>query len=161
VGKLFNSHTVENYNKPFPKGWNGSDFLLDPYTYSYLNATFQRNQNAPKSYEGFYSTDLLADKVYGFLDDAVKAQKPFFLTAAPVAPHSNLDSIPDRNGSDVLNGTILSSPPISAPRHSHLFPDAVVPRHANFNPDEVFLFLLFRKMLTKLAEWSKLGSYTS
>ena len=28
-------------------GWNGSDFLLDPYTYEYLNATMQRNRDDP------------------------------------------------------------------------------------------------------------------
>jgi N-acetylglucosamine-6-sulfatase len=29
-GKLFNSHTVDNYDDPPVNGFNGSDFLLDP-----------------------------------------------------------------------------------------------------------------------------------
>jgi len=35
TGKLFNHHTVDNYHSPYVKGFNGSDFLLDPYTYEY------------------------------------------------------------------------------------------------------------------------------
>lgn len=30
TGKLFNSHTVDNYDDPPVNGFNGSDFLLDP-----------------------------------------------------------------------------------------------------------------------------------
>ncbi|MCJ1330868.1 hypothetical protein MMC10_007555 [Thelotrema lepadinum] len=135
VGKLFNSHTLDNYNNPFSSSWTGSDFLLDPYNYSYLNSTYQRNQDPPKSYEGHYSVDVLADIVWGFLDDAVAAAQPFFLAAASVAPHSNIDAIPS-NSKDTLNGSQLTTPPIAAKRHKHLFPDAKVPRHANFNPDE-------------------------
>ena len=87
TGKLFNDHTIENWNQPKPSGWTGSDFLLDPHTYEYLNATFQRNDDAPVSYEGHYSTDVIAKKAYGFLEEGVESKKPFFLTVAPIAPH--------------------------------------------------------------------------
>lgn len=123
VGKLFNAHSVSNYDSPFPGGWTGSDFLLDPYTYEYWNSTMQRNQEAPRSYEGQYSTDVIAEKSYGFLNDALQSDKPFFLTIAPTAPHSN-----------VKNGT--QSPPRPADRHKNLFPEAKVPRTPSFNPDE-------------------------
>uniref|UniRef100_L2FFP9 Arylsulfatase n=1 Tax=Colletotrichum fructicola (strain Nara gc5) TaxID=1213859 RepID=L2FFP9_COLFN len=99
TGKLFNAHTVDNYHSPHAAGWTGSDFLLDPFTYSYLNATFQRNQDPPVSHEGEYSTDVLACKALDFLDDAVAASKPFFLGIAPVAPHSNVQSNVISNGS--------------------------------------------------------------
>lgn len=122
VGKLFNAHSTSNYDSPFPAGWTGSDFLLDPYTYEYWNATMQRNRELPRSYEGHYSTDVVAGKAYGFLDDALNADKPFFITIAPTSPHSN-----------VKNGT--QSPPRPAERHKYLFPEAKVPRTANFNPD--------------------------
>ncbi|KAK1845051.1 Arylsulfatase 3 [Colletotrichum chrysophilum] len=128
TGKLFNAHTVDNYHSPHAAGWTGSDFLLDPFTYSYLNATFQRNQDPPVSHEGEYSTDVLAGKALDFLDDAVAASKPFFLGIAPVAPHSNVQSNVISNG---------SAPPIPAERHAHLFPDAIVPRTDNFNPEKV------------------------
>ena len=131
---------MDNYNNPFPAGWTGSDFLLDPFTYSYLNATFQRNRDPPQSYEGHYSTDVVAEKTFSFLEDAVVAEHPFFLATAPVAPHSNMDWIPAAptdDGDAVANGKGLSGFPIAAKRHEYLFPDAKIPRHANFNPDEV------------------------
>jgi hypothetical protein len=155
VGKLFNAHTVDNYHSPYVRGFTSSvswtikpilfltsvlqDFLLDPFTYQYLNSTFQRNQEKPINYAGNYSTDVLASKVYGFLDDAAAGEKPFFLVAAPNAPHSNVDW--DGTGS-IGDGTIKDSyfkfgAPISAERHKDLFPNEVVPRTPNFNPEQV------------------------
>ncbi|KAI1260494.1 Arylsulphatase [Xylariaceae sp. FL1019] len=132
TGKLFNAHTVSNYNSPFPRGFAGTDFLLDPYTYSYLNSTFQSNSDAPKSYEGQYSTDVLAEKAYALLDQAVNDEegKPFFLTIAPIGPHSNVAITEGPNGREVL-----FSEPIPAERHKDLFPDEIVPRTPSFNPE--------------------------
>src|SRR6201999_2088378 len=90
VGKLFNAQSVSNYDKPYAAGWTGSDFLLDPYTYEYYNPTFQRDHDPPVRYEGQYSTDIVADKALGFLETALQEDKPFFLTIAPIAPHSNV-----------------------------------------------------------------------
>ncbi|KAM3084215.1 hypothetical protein ACMFMG_001680 [Clarireedia jacksonii] len=131
TGKLFNHHTVENWNSPHPAGWTSSDFLLDPFTYRYLNATFQRNEDPPVSHEGEYSTDVLAKKAYGLLDEGVQSNKPFFLVAAPIAPHSNVDPSSFKPGEGVLMTT-----PIPAERHKHLFPGVKVPRNANFNPEK-------------------------
>lgn len=128
TGKLFNAHTVDNYNKPYVAGFNGSDFLLDPFTYSYLNSTYQRNYDAPVSYEGRHTVDVITEKALGFLDDALAGERPFFLTVAPVAPHSNIDP----NGP----GYVMTAP-VPAERHRHLFKDVKVPRTKSFNPDEV------------------------
>jgi arylsulfatase A-like enzyme len=134
IGKLFNAHTIDNYNDPYPAGFTGSDFLLDPHTYEYLNASFQRNKSPPKSYEGQYSTDVVASKAYSFLDQAAASEDPFFITIAPVACHSNV-----KFGQIVFNGSfdidhVVTSPPIPAERHKGLFPNAIIPRNANFNP---------------------------
>ena len=32
TGKLMNGHTKDNYNKPFPGGLDGSNFLIGPGT---------------------------------------------------------------------------------------------------------------------------------
>lgn len=135
TGKLFNAHTTDNYNDPFPAGWTGSDFLLDPYTYFYLNSTYQRNQDLPVSYEGQHTVDVLSVKAKGFLEDAVRSKEPFFLAIAPVAPHSNVE---------VHGGTLVDpkadftvTPPVSAERHKHLFRDVKIPRTEHFNPIEV------------------------
>jgi N-acetylglucosamine-6-sulfatase len=141
TGKLFNSHTVQNYNDPVPGGWTGSDFLLDPFTYQYTNASMSRNGAAPISYEGHYSNDLIAEKAYGFLEDAFDAlnEKPFFLVAAPIGPHANVDF---EKG---------FTPPVSAPRHAHLFKNYTIPRTKNFNPDTVSLCYHLSIVLAKLS----------
>ncbi|KAH8663062.1 alkaline-phosphatase-like protein [Tricladium varicosporioides] len=125
TGKLFNSHTIHNYDKPVAGGFTGSDFLLDPFTYQYWNATTSRNGEKPINYAGQYSPDLIAEKAYGFLDEAVKQEKPFFLVAAPIAPHSNVDF-----------ETLTFDIPRYAERHKELFKDYKIPRTKNFNPDE-------------------------
>ncbi|KAI5366204.1 Putative sulfatase, alkaline-phosphatase-like, core domain superfamily [Septoria linicola] len=125
TGKLFNSHTVENFNDPPVNGFNGSDFLLDPYTYSYWKSKMSRNHAQPVSYHGQYSPDVVANKTYEWLDEAASHDDPFFIVAAPIAPHSNQD--PDVPG--------VMGLPEYAPRHAHLFKDYKVPRVANFNPD--------------------------
>ena len=131
TGKLFNAHTVENYHSPHVNGFNGSDFLLDPYTYSYLNATYQRNRDSPVSYEGQHTTDVITEKALGFLDDALAGERPFFVTVAPIAPHSNVDP------AALETGSIVMGAPIPLERHQHLFEGVKVPRTQNFNPDEV------------------------
>lgn len=118
-------------------GFNGSDFLLDPHTYEYLNASFQRNHDKPISHEGEYSTDVLAGKAYDFLDEAISADEPFFLTIAPNAPHSNVAFLEEKGDGGFNLHSIRAGPPIPAKRHEHLFKDAIVPRTPNFNPDEV------------------------
>ncbi|KAI8625329.1 Arylsulphatase [Xylariaceae sp. FL1651] len=134
TGKLFNAHTIYNYDSPYPGGFTGSDFLLDPYTYNYLNSTFQRNDEQPRSYEGEYSTDVMADKAYAFLEDAINDshKRPFFLTVAPIGPHSNVVM---KEASPAEGRSVYFGEPISAQRHQHLFKDEIVPRTANFNPD--------------------------
>lgn len=51
LGKLWNAMSTANYNAPLANGFNGSDFLLDPYTYIYFNASMTRNGGAPVNYE--------------------------------------------------------------------------------------------------------------
>lgn len=127
VGKLWNAHSTTNYNNPPAKGFNSSDFLLDPYTYRYYDAQMTRNNGKPVSYQGQYSTDVIADKARGFLDEAIgNKDKPWFLTVAPTAPHSNGSYDPSRD-------TNWFGEPEFAPRHAGLFPDYQIPRDASFN----------------------------
>ncbi|KKF96748.1 Arylsulfatase [Ceratocystis platani] len=132
TGKLFNSHNINNYNSPYPAGWNGSDFLLDPFTYQYLNSTYQHNRDAPQSYEGRHTTEILTEKAYNLLDEASRETRPFFLGIAPIAPHSNVGFTFNPDGTHTAHFT----EPIPANRHKNLFGDAFVPRTPNFNPDK-------------------------
>lgn len=127
VGKLWNSHSVHNYNSPYAKGFNGSDFLLDPYTYRYYFARMTRNGGVPVKYDGNYSTDVIADKALGFLDEASShPDRPWMLTVAPNAPHANGSHDPTRH-------VHWFGEPEYLPRHAHLFKDDVVPRDDSFN----------------------------
>ncbi|KAI4843147.1 arylsulfatase [Aureobasidium sp. EXF-8845] len=140
TGKLWNAHTINNYNQPFVKGYNGSDFLLDPFTYDYWHARMSRNGEAPKDYSGQYSPDVVADKAYGFLEEAVESDAPWFVTVAPIAPHSNIIANPPSGPIHELE--VLAPGPANkfaipeyAPRHAHLFKDYKIPRTEDFNPE--------------------------
>src|ERR1700760_357117 len=127
TGKLWNAHSVDNYNAPYVSGFNGSDFLLDPYTYDYFNAYMTRNGAKPDSYKGQYSPDVTAAKAAAFLDEALTHRdRPCFVVHAPVAPHSNFR----------LEGVVESDAPRYAARHAHLFKDYKIPRNENFNPEK-------------------------
>ncbi|KAI8665134.1 Arylsulfatase [Fusarium sp. Ph1] len=126
TGKLWNFHTVDNFNQPYAKGFNGSDFLLDPFTYQYWNAKITHNGEEPVSYAGQYSTDVIAEKALAWLDEALAEVDPFFLTVSPIAPHSNWIIDTERDLSYLEE-------PKSAPRHQRLFSDYVIPREKSFN----------------------------
>lgn len=127
TGKLWNAHSVTNYNKPLAKGFNGSDFLLDPYTYRYYDSRMTRNGAKPVSYAGKYSTDVIAEKASGFLDEALShPDTPWMLTVAPTAPHSNGSYDPTRD-------TNWFGEPEYPPRYDDLFKDYKIPRDASFN----------------------------
>lgn len=117
---------MENYNAPYAGGFNGSDFILDPYTYQYYNASMSRNGAAPVSYAGQYSPDITAGKAYGFMDEAMSHEDPWFLVHAPIAPHGDIK----------LEEEFIADMPAVAPRHAHLFKDYKIPRDENFNPEK-------------------------
>jgi hypothetical protein len=119
------------------------DFLLDPYTYMYLNASYQRNHDPPVSYEGEHSVDVLRGKALGFIDEAASHDKPFFVGIAPVAPHSNVDGLildlpPDTQIPEIPGDLFEDAigPPIPEEKYKDFYPDAKVPRKSNFNPDK-------------------------
>ncbi|KAI9373875.1 alkaline-phosphatase-like protein [Aspergillus egyptiacus] len=127
VGKLWNAYSPHNYNKPFAKGFTGSEFLLDPHTYRYYDAVMTRNGGKPVSYRGKYVTDVLAGKAMGFLEEALRnPDRPWMLTVAPNAPHSNGSVIPE-------NGVHWYGEPEYPPRHAELFRDYKIPRDKSFN----------------------------
>ncbi|UPL00082.1 hypothetical protein LCI18_011016 [Fusarium solani-melongenae] len=116
TGKMFNSHTIWNYNSPFLKGWDGSNFLLDPGTYSYMSPIYQKNHDRPIQFHGRHTTELIQNHASELIDEALGSGKPFFVAVAPIAPHSNIDA--NSGGAPVI------TEPISLDRHRHLFQDA-------------------------------------
>lgn len=99
-----------------------------------MNPIFQRNRDAPVYHKDEYSTTLIHQKALAFLDDAAKNKdSPFFLAIAPIAPHSDYSLGIDIGGDPPIGIDI--SPPIAEDRYKNLFPDAIVPRTPNFNPE--------------------------
>ncbi|KAH4348839.1 arylsulfatase [Parastagonospora nodorum] len=124
TGKLMNGHSTTTWNKPLPAGWNGTDFLVDPGTYIYWNATFQKDQAPPAPAPGQYNTDLVKEKGLEFIDTVANTSKPFFIGIAPIGPHAE------------FNGTGGFTKAVGAKRHQKLFLDAKAPRTSNWNPDK-------------------------
>ncbi|KAH6605968.1 hypothetical protein Trco_005121 [Trichoderma cornu-damae] len=126
AGKLFNAHTVDNYDSPPVSGYTRSNFFLDPFTYQYYNVSTSRDGAPPTNPVGKYSTDIVAESAHEFLDHALQDDgSPFFITLAPIAPHAL-----------VGQGSLGSfDPPQVAERHQGLFPEYRIPRTPNFNPD--------------------------
>ncbi|KAF5564116.1 arylsulfatase [Fusarium phyllophilum] len=131
TGKLFNAHTTNNYNSPYPAGWTGTNFLLDPGTYDYLNPIYQHNQEPPVQHKGVHTSDLISKYAHELLKEAMDSPNPFFVAIAPVAPHSNVNLRRQPGNPSAPLMTI----PIPLERHSHLFEGVKIPRTENFNPD--------------------------
>ncbi|KAH8653756.1 arylsulfatase precursor [Xylariales sp. PMI_506] len=122
TGKIMNGFSTTTYNDPWINGWTSHDLFVDPNTYIYYNASFQRDQDEPVLYPGNYSTDLVSGKALGYLNDAIQADKPFFLGVMPMGPHAQTVGA-------------AFTPPVPAARHADLYPGLKTPRTVNFNPD--------------------------
>ncbi|KAJ6568770.1 alkaline-phosphatase-like protein [Mycena capillaripes] len=134
TGKFQNGQAKSNYGKDpahaLMKGWTSADVLLEPYTYNYSQPGMKRDKADFQQYNN-YTTDLISSKGIKYINEAHEAGKPFFVGIAPIAPH--VQTWP-------AGGNATPTPPqrlpISAPRHSHMFPNVVVPPTKNFNPDK-------------------------
>jgi arylsulfatase A-like enzyme len=100
------------------------NFLLGPKMYTYYDSTFGHRRgsdtNDPHPVQG-YSTSHISDYTHGYIEDAIKASEPFFVVAAPIAPHESL-------GADSVY-------PIPETKHANLYADATIPTAPNFNPN--------------------------
>ncbi|ETS83504.1 hypothetical protein PFICI_05380 [Pestalotiopsis fici W106-1] len=123
TGKLMNGFSATTYNNPYPAGWNDSDFLVDPQTYWYYNASMSRDNSTLRYLPGNYSTDVIANTALEYLDLAAVAGQPFFLGVTPIGPHAEMK--PSLSGEFLL--------PTPADRHANLFQNLTAPRSPSFN----------------------------
>ncbi|KAM0753492.1 putative arylsulfatase precursor [Meredithblackwellia eburnea MCA 4105] len=125
VGKYMNEHTVDNCASKPVSGYNGSDFLVDPYTYDYINPAISHDNQPAVIYRDTYSTDLIRDLSLKRLNQALDDEdRPFFLGIAPIACHSWINT-------DLAN--ITSDIPLAHHRHARLFTDVQAPRVESWN----------------------------
>jgi len=117
-------------------------FLLDPYTYEYFNSSWAINGSPPKQYPGMHTTDITLQKSLGLLDEAVKADSPFFLTVAPIGPHANMHfsdpSVVCLSGLAAAEAILAAfGKPQPQVKYQDAFSNVKVPRTPDFNPDMV------------------------
>lgn len=127
VGKLMNSYQMKNWDRPYPKDWTNSSFLVDPWTYNYYNSTWTLGDSKGGTHNvlGTHTTWVTRDKAENFIDDAADSGEQFFMMVAPVAPHAQMKY-----------WGYPQAPPPPPKEYDHLFNDAVSPRTPNFNPDD-------------------------
>lgn len=103
-------------------GWTNADFLVDPNTYLFYNASFSANGGAAINHEGEYQTDIIQQKATSMIEQALSSpSQPFFLGIAPTAPHLEVQ----------FNGSFTE--PIPPPEYAGLFNGTIVPRSPNYN----------------------------
>ena len=124
VGKLSNGHSIGNYQKRKAKGWTGSNFLLEPGQYDYVNTTWAKNGNQWKNFPGENAVTITTNHSLEMLETAIKANKPFFMAVAPAVPHVGLNA----SGP----GSFF---PIPQRKWENAFKNATVPEKPNWNPD--------------------------
>ena len=125
IGKFLNE-TGERDPTEVPKGWDDWHGGVDPSTYGYYGYTLNHN-GVPKTYGNGpedYSTDVYARLAERAITGARKRGKPFFLSVAPLAPHTVAVASSAR-----MEGT----PALPAPRHADRYAQATMPRYPNFN----------------------------
>lgn len=101
--------------------------MIGGHTYQYWDPDFQHIEGDKHGkvlrYKHKYNTNKVADYGFGYVEKAVKKDKPFFIGIAPVTPHSQVGH--------------NAGPPVPAPKYKGSLPHAIVPRSKNFNPEQV------------------------
>ena len=132
AGKIFNGYGTKSYCDPVClEGWTKADILVDPRTYSYYNSSYAHydgNEWTIHNRIPTYSTDLIAENVTNFIEEAVRSDSPFFAVAAPVAPHISI-------GATYPNNNTKLPYPLPKKEYADLFQDLQLPKSPNFNPD--------------------------
>jgi arylsulfatase A-like enzyme len=123
IGKYLNDYGQANPTE-VPRGWTDWHGTVDPTTYHYFGTTFNDNGklrtygDAPSD----YSVDVVARKAKQAISTAARKRKPFFLSLAPIAPHTRAEG-----------ARAEGTPAIPAPRYANVFAAASLPRYPNFD----------------------------
>jgi N-acetylglucosamine-6-sulfatase len=118
LGKYLNG--IENDPAHIPAGWSDWQAFVDNISYVGYGYTMNENgtmvkyggpqERAPDGGDN-YSTDVIARKAVGFLNQAKQTpDQPFFLYVAPTAPHLPLQPAP-RHANNPYKGATSPQPP--------------------------------------------------
>jgi arylsulfatase A-like enzyme len=89
VGKYLNGWGADGDIAP-PPGWDRWFGLIDPTTYRYFGYSVSKDGQRVDfgDSESDYQTDVLANEVLDVIKDRAGGDRPFFVSFAPLAPHS-------------------------------------------------------------------------
>jgi N-acetylglucosamine-6-sulfatase len=119
-----------------PPGWSEWKGSVDPTTYSMYGYTLNENGtlttygNPDVEDPATYQTDVYAQKAVELIGRRAPRRKPFFLSVAPLAPHSEADL-----GDEEPSGTTPG--PRAAPRHEGAFAAEPLPQPPSYNEADV------------------------
>ncbi|KAK5162800.1 uncharacterized protein LTR77_011172 [Saxophila tyrrhenica] len=127
AGKFLNGLDKSNIATPAPpNGWSDSSFLVEPWTYNYLNSHYTNKPNAATAaditgYKGMHTTEVLEEKALAMIDDAASKGGQFYMQIAPEVVECHADP------NDAINRPA---------KYEAMFADRQAPRTSNFNPVE-------------------------
>ncbi len=140
IGKFLNGYGNTSPDTEVPAGWSewyGS--LDDPDAFdggTYTMYGYTLNENGSVVHYGStpdvvdpatYQTDVYAAKAVDFVNRRTGSRKPFYLSVAPLAPHSESGGVCNCAGDN----------PRAAPRHQGRFAGEQAPRTPSFNEADV------------------------
>lgn len=126
IGKYLNGYG-RRHPRHIPPGWGEWYGSVDPSSYRMWGYTLNENGalrtygRPGGSHPANYQTDVYAAKAADYIDRHAPDRRPFFLSVAPVAPHTELN-VPKR-----------PRDPRPAPRHAGTFAQAPLPRPPGFD----------------------------
>jgi N-acetylglucosamine-6-sulfatase len=132
IGKYLNGYGVD-LPADVPPGWNEWYGAVDPSTYLMWGYTLNENgifrTYGSRTVEdpALYQTDVYRDKAVDFVRRRAPSKRPFYLSVAFLAPHSEGLRARGSEGSTVR----------SAPRHRGRFGTEPLPREPAFNESDV------------------------
>ncbi|SEG79510.1 Arylsulfatase A [Thermomonospora echinospora] len=133
IGKFLNQYGHDP--EEIPPGWQEWYGLVGNFAYKMWgyrineNGTVRRYGKQKRENPKLYQTDVLANKAVNYIKRRAKSDRPFFLSFAPLAPHTE----PPWKGDP--DGTWRGPRP--APRHRGMFAKRPLPRPPSFNETDV------------------------
>lgn len=139
VGKYLNGYGTTSLDTDVPPGWTewygaiddpdgftGGTYTMYGYTLNENGAIVHYGGTPDQENAVVYQTDVYSAKAQDFIHRRAPSRKPFFVSVAPLAPHSESGSC-----------NCAGNNPRAAPRHEGAFSGQVAPRTPSFNEADV------------------------
>ena len=139
IGKYLNGYGTTSLDTDVPPGWTewygaiddpdgytGGTYTMYGYTLNENGAIVHYGGTPDQENAFVYQTDVYSSKAQDFVHRRAPSRKPFFLSVAPLAPHSESAAC-----------MCVGNNPRAAPRHEGLLSLQAAPRTPSFNEADV------------------------